>query len=235
MQPTPLSCPNCGAGLGPVQDGQYLCGYCGHRSTPPGLVFDQAQHAAMLAASLAHFEARRTQGLSRMEELRKRERDAAADLRRTNGYVLLGIGGLFLVFALACFAGAAYTLATADDGSVSLGPLVFGLFWLALGGGMFYGGIRYSRAGHRDRRLRERGLRGRATVRSYRESNIVLDGKPRFELVLQVEVPGRAPYFVKQSDWVAHPSAVTTGAELPVFVDPSNATDVMVDWFTAGG
>ena len=44
-------------------------------------------------------------------------------------------------------------------------------------------------------------------------------------------VPGRPPFTVRQSDWVLHTGAVTTGAELPVFVDP-RGTDVMIDWYT---
>jgi len=39
-------------------------------------------------------------------------------------------------------------------------------------------------------------------------------------------------YVVRQSDYVIHPWSVTNGADLPVFVDPGNPNDVMVDWFT---
>lgn len=231
MQPVLLSCPNCGAGLGPMDGGHYLCAYCGHRSIPPRTEAARAQHAATLAAALTEFEARRARVRSAAEELAERRQKAMADGRRTNGYVLLGIGGLFLAFAIACFAGVV-AVALGEVEALPVGLLAFGVFWLALGGGMFYGGIRYGRAGRRDRRLRDHGLRGRATIRSYLESRLVLDGNPKYELVLEVEVPGRAPYVVRQADWVVRPSAVTTGAELPVFVDPSNAEDVMVDWFT---
>lgn len=215
-----------------MEAGQYLCAYCGHRSLPPRSAQEASLHAASLAASLAEFEARRARARSAHEELAARRRQADADTRQTNGYVLLGIGALFLVFAALCLFGAAL-MASRDAGRGALGPLAFGLFWLALGGGMFYGGLRYGRAGRRDRQLRQRGLRARATVVSYRQSHLVLDGNPKFELVLGVEVPGRPPYVVRQSDWVARPGVVTTGAELPVFVDPSNPNDVMVDWYTA--
>lgn len=215
-----------------MEAGQYLCAYCGHRSLPPRSAQEASWHAASLAASLAEFEARRARRRSAHEEIAERLRQANADTRQTNGYVLLGIGALFLVFAALCLFGAA-VVASRDTARSALGPLAFGLFWLALGGGMFYGGLRYGRAGRRDRRLRQRGLRARATVVSYRQGHLVLDGNPKFELVLDVEVPGRAPYVIRQSDWVARPGAVTTGAELPAFVDSANPNDVMVDWFTA--
>jgi hypothetical protein len=207
----------------------------------------------MLASVLSQFEGRRGRALGASEELRKRAHDAVAATRRTNAIVMLGIGGMFLVFALGCFGGALATGMAARGASVGshhhghaaaaaatgitaavAGIFGFGLFWLALGGLMFYIGARYRRADARDRRMRERGLRGRAIVKSYRESNLVVDGNRKFDLVLEVEVPGRAPFVTRQADYVPHPSAVTTGAELPVFVDPDNASDVMVDWFTTG-
>jgi hypothetical protein len=162
---------------------------------------------------------------------------------------MLGIGGMFLVFALVCFGGAVVTALGPDpepprtrSGKVAPKPppssgiggiLAFGAFWTALGGGLFYIGVRYRRADARDRRLRQGGLHGRAIVKSYKESNIVVDGNCKFDLVLEVDVPGRPPFLVRQSDYVPHPWAVTTGAELPVFVDP-RGTDVMVDWYTTG-
>jgi hypothetical protein len=101
-----------------------------------------------------------------------------------------------------------------------------------IGGGLFYIGVRYRRAGARDKMLRERGIRASASVRSYKESNLVVDGITKFDLVLEVDAPGRVPYVVRQSDYVPHPWAVKDGVDLPVFIHPSNANDVMVDWFT---
>jgi hypothetical protein len=239
-----------------MEGNQFRCAYCGHLSLPPRPQVDPAQRAALLASLLSGFETRRTSARGARAELRKREHDAMASGRRVNGLVMLGIGGLFLLFAVACFVGAgglffshgsAVSLVGHHHGHAALPPvgpsaasvagfpLVFGLFWLGLGGLLFYIGVRYRRAGARDKRMRESGLRGRATVRSYKESSVVVDGNSKFELVLEVEVPGRDPFVVRQSDYVPHPWAVTTGADLPVFVDPGNPNDVMVDWFTLDG
>ncbi len=97
---------------------------------------------------------------------------------------------------------------------------------------MFYAGVRFGKADRREKRLRKEGVHGRAAVRSCKESEMAVDGVTSFELVLDVEIPGHEPYVVKLSDLVPHPWAVTTGADLPVFVDRTNPQEVVIDWFT---
>jgi hypothetical protein len=232
---------------------------------PPRVPVDEAQRAVLLAQVLGQFDQRRARALGAREEVRRRAHDAMASGRRTNAYVMFGVGGLFLIFALVCFglAGAGaiasrripgpspahgathnHGHATApvspvsragDVGLAAAGSvLAFGAFWAALGGLLFYIGVRYHRAWSRDRRLRGQGIRGRAFVQAYKEWSVRVDGNSKFSLVLEVEVPGRPPFVVKQSDYVPYATAVTTGAELPVFVDPTKPSDVMVDWFTTG-
>jgi hypothetical protein len=218
----------------------HRCHYCGHLSPPPRPPVDAYQRDAALQAMLSHFEGRRARLTGALAEISQRQRAAMASARRLNGVVMLVIGGLFLCFAAACLAGAVAmvvaTPAPARPGHPAsqdspLGVLAFGLFWLALGGGLFFIGVRYLRADRRDQGLRERGVRGCATVRSYRESSLVVDGNRKFDLVLEVAIPGRPPFAVRQSDYVPHPGAVTTGAELPVFVNPDRPEDLMIDWF----
>jgi hypothetical protein len=200
---------------------------------------DPAQRSAALADLMASLGKQRAEARGAREEAVLRKRVAMAAERHRNGVAMLVIGGLFLVFAVVCLVGAVVGAVNAITGhpahpappDARPGFLTFGLFWLALGGGLFFIGVRYVRAERRDRRLRERGVRGGATVRSYRERDIVVDGNRRFDLVLEVAIPGRPPFTVKQSDYVPHPEAVTTGAALPVFVDPDRPEDVMIDWF----
>lgn len=228
MQAIPLTCPNCGAGLGALEGGQYRCAYCGHRSLPPKPALDASRQQELLAQVLARFdserEANRARARTAREAVAERARQASQRARIVNGWVLVGVGLLFFAFAAVCFAGGAVS---DEPGAV----LAFGLFWAAFGGAMFWGGRRYGRAARRERRLLATGLRGRAVVLSYREGNLKLDGNSGFDLVLRVELPGREPYVVKQHDWVPRPWAVTDGADLPVLVDGARATDVMVDWY----
>jgi hypothetical protein len=208
------------------------------------------QQAALVQA-MSRFSAQRA---SAAREATQRYRDATEGKRTENAWVMLGIGGLFLGFAVVCFVlaiSAFVAAATASDSpaptarksrprdtatsgaSAALGIGGFGAFWTALGGGLFYIGIRYRRAGARERTLRTNGIAGRAIITSWRQTNIVVDGKPRVELVLQVEVPGQPPRSVKQADYVPRMDCVSTGAEVPIFVNRKKPDDVLVDWWSA--
>ena len=239
MNPTPLCCPNCGGGLGRLQDGQYLCAYCGHRSTPPRPVLDQAEQDRLVADAVGRHEA------ARMERARvavdaesQRERDDMARNKRTLGTAFTIMGALFLAGGLAC-----WSAAIIDADATSLAErqgvpywLGFGLFWVALGGGFFYGGLRILRTGRREARLRMKGLHGRAIITSYGAVKYVgglVTFDDSYDLVLRVEIVGRAPYTIKTRETVELQSLVATDAELPVLVDPINASDVMIDWETA--
>jgi hypothetical protein len=85
----------------------------------------------------------------------------------------------------------------------------------------------------RDRRLLAEGLPGRAIVTSYRTGD-TLQVETTFDMVLRIELAGRPAYVVKRRERVPCPRVVTTGAELPVFVDPARAQRVLIDWETAG-
>jgi hypothetical protein len=156
-----------------------------------------------------------------------------------------------LLFALACLGAAAYILGNdipafvrqnvggldANSGpGVALFLLVMGVVNVVAGGKMFNQGRRAFGprlfGSRRERRLLAGGLSGRAIVTSYRQRDL-LSSDPKFDLVLRVELAGRAPYVIKKTERVSCPQVVTTGAELPVFVDPAKANDVMVDWDTA--
>jgi hypothetical protein len=230
MQPVPITCPNCGGGLGPLREGQYLCAYCGHRSSPPQPVLDQARQDELVAQAVARHEAARSaRARAAAEAASQRERDELVAKQGSDGIVMRGTGVLFLAFALACFGGALLA-SQPSDAWVSLG---MGFFWLVLGGGLFRAGVRARRAV----RLRAQGLRGRAIIASYRETKylggfITVDG--RYHMVLRVELAGRPSYTVKVTDY-APGVTVTTEAELPVFVDAANPNAVTVDWITAAG
>lgn len=250
---TAISCPSCGAGLGPLEGDQYRCTYCGHASLPPRPVVHESLRDEMLKSLLHQYEHKRTDAGNARRKARQAEHDALQSRRRTNALVMYVMGIMFMLGCIPCFIAAANMHSTKaikvntpkvhgrsvvppivipGQQSSNTFPIVFGFFWLALGGGLFYIGVRYGRAGARDKRLREQGVRGSAVIRSYKRSEILVDGVPLYELSLEVDVPGRPRYVVKQRDYVVHSVDVSKGADLPVFVDPDNPQDVMVDWFT---
>jgi uncharacterized integral membrane protein len=141
----------------------------------------EAMRQAALAEALARFSAQRARAAREMTQMR---RDAVEEKRAQNGWVMLGIGGLFLVFALVCVGIAvASTISAKRLHSGAFGIGGFGAFWAALGGFLFYIGLRYQRAGARERRLRAQGLAGKASVVSYKLTHVVLDGLPKVALL----------------------------------------------------
>src|SRR5262249_21651744 len=148
-----------------------------------------AQLQAEIAAALARFAERRQSIGARRADVLRRQREAFLAKRNENAWVMFGIGGLFLVIGVV-FLG----LGIAGR---SVGPgASFAILWFVMGGGGLYIGARYRRAGVREKRLRAMGIAGRAWVASYRDSRIVVDGNPKVELVLRVELPDRPPYDV---------------------------------------
>lgn len=252
MQPVELRCPNCGAGLGAPQDGEYLCAYCGHRSIPPAPPVDQAhQDELVRRAVAAHDAARFEQQRRAAEEVAERGRAAGQQGLREGARAVVRVCLLFLVIAGASVAGAIYVVAAGvspflreNVGGVDAqsGPQIAGFLLLmavVMGGvsaKMFADARRTfgpRLVGWRgDERLLAGGVPGRAVVTSYRERN-PLEVSSKFDLVLRVELPGRPAYVVKRTERVAHPRLVTTGAELPVIVDPAHERRMMIDWETA--
>jgi hypothetical protein len=233
MQPIALTCPNCGAGLGGTQGGEYLCAYCGHRSVAQQMLADQVVHDAMLRQALAEQDGRRAELRSARQRIVDEMRQAQASTRRINGIAMLGVGGLFLCIGLAIAVGVLRNALVGSSNEPIGGTVGFVIFWLVFGASLLYVGIRYGRADRRERRLRASGVHGRATIASYQGSSMELDGNPRYELVLRIELVGRPPYTVKRSEWVPRSILVTPGRQLPAFVDPRNPEDVLVDWFAA--
>jgi hypothetical protein len=209
MDATAIRCPNCGAALGPLQEGDYLCAYCGQSSGPPEPALDQALQDELVARAVAKHDAvRSARERDASEELAARGRAAAAAGMQAGARAIVAVLVMVCVFAVVAFGGKIYA-----DVRPTFGPRLFGT--------------------RRERRLLTNGLRGRAIVTSYRQRDL-LTTNPKFDLVLRVERSGRPAYVVKRAERVPCPEAVTTGAELPVFVGAGSAEDVLVDWATAG-
>jgi hypothetical protein len=252
MEPVAIHCPNCGADLGPLEDGQYHCSYCGHRSGPPQVALDQARQDELVARAIAKQDAARfARERAAAEELAERGRAAGASGMRAGAGAIKSVVVMMVVFAVMCFGVAIYVAINGitpffirhvgglDSHSAPLVVLFFfamGALMLGVAAKMFFDGRRTFGArliGTRgDRRLIDEGLQGRAVVTSYRQQDLLAD-VAKFDLVLRVELVGRLPYVVKRTERVPCPRVITTGAELPVFVDPEKTDRMMIDWDTA--
>jgi uncharacterized Zn finger protein (UPF0148 family) len=252
VEPLALNCPNCGAGLGAAQDGHYVCAYCGHRSMPPEPPLDQAHQDERVRLAVAkHDAARFERDRAAAEERVNRGRAAAEAGLRAGARGMATSALLMLGIAAVSFAGVAYVAVYGitpfllrnvgglgkDSGPgvvaflVVLGAVNVGMAAKMLSGARRTFGPRIF-GSRRDMRLLAEGLPGRAIVTSYRTRD-TLAAEPRFDLVLRVELAGRPAYVIKRCERVPCPQVVTTGAELPVFVDPARAQRVLIDWETA--
>ena len=240
MEPKALTCPNCGAGLGPMQDGQYLCAYCGHRSIPARPFLHPAQQDVLVAEALAKYQAARLSAAGRSKRIRGAVRelvdDRAAD-DRSAVTTMMSLGAFFLLIGTISWVVALWNALTAhqtvDAHQVAITFFVIASCLCLIAGVLFYVGVRILRALRRDAKLRTQGLRGRAVITSYRE-------KPkkvvrRFELLLRVELVGRAPYMLEKrtEEVLSDRLIITTGTEVPVYVDAARPDNVLIDWDTA--
>lgn len=145
--------------------------------------------------------------------------------------VCIVLGAVFALFALGCFGLGASWMAGGAPAAGFAPVLAFGLFWCALATLLLWLGLRGRGRLQRDERLRSSGLRGRATVLSYSDSRLKVDGATIFELSLRIELEGRPPWDVNRKEGVMRLGRIHNGATLPVLVSPGDPTELMIDWY----
>lgn len=92
-------------------------------------------------------------------------------------------------------------------------------------------GITFTAGGRLRRRLQTRGVRGRARLLGATQTSQRINNLPVVELVLEIDVPGRAPYQVRHLQVMGLESAtqLAPGTEHPVVVDRSDPLVVLVE------
>lgn len=135
------------------------------------------------------------------------------------GVIELAVAALFIVLALQI-------------------PIVAGGFFLT-GGILGIVGIVLIAIGLRLRgssaatdQVLQTGLAGQATITGLTQTGMYLNNQPRVKMDLLVQLPGRQPYTVEHSEFVPLIllARLTSGAALPVRVDPADPQKVVVDW-----
>jgi len=95
-----------------------------------------------------------------------------------------------------------------------------------------------ARARYRDAQaLRRTGLPGLGQITGLRQTGLSMNDQPQVEITLNVQVEGRAPYTVTRKEYVPMMllGTLTSGAPLPVRVDPADPEDLTIEWEQAGG
>ena len=115
--------------------------------------------------------------------------------------MVVGFLPLMAVGAVLIFAGLrADPRAMTDDGlPLRTFLILLGVFFIGLntlvGGGMLMSTFLRNQ---RKLRLEQTGLRGSARVLQVRQTGIYVNEQPQFWMELQVDLPGRGPYFVEK-------------------------------------
>jgi hypothetical protein len=85
--------------------------------------------------------------------------------------------------------------------------------------------------------LRETGLPGVGQIVGLRQTGVSMNDQPQVEITLSVQIEGRIPYTVTRKEFVPLMllGTLTSGAPLPLKVNPTNPDDVVIEWERAGG
>jgi hypothetical protein len=135
----------------------------------------------------------------------------------------LALAGVFLLVALTVpFVGEGMLLTAGILGAVGFACLVIGLR------------LRASAAAND--RLLTSGVAGQAAVTGLTQTGMYLNENPQVAIDLLVELPGRAPYPVQRKEFVPLIllGRLSSGAPLPVRVDPADPQRLVIDWQNAG-
>jgi hypothetical protein len=162
---------------------------------------------------------------------RQRREADVAQLRSTLSRLIIGC--LFLAFAGGCLVFAAREVLAAVSDRISgdlrgaIGPSLFAVFWLALGGPMVFSDIRNRRQLANRKRLRATGLRATGVVLESEEEELE-SGDTVHKLKLRVTADGGHTFEVRVREIPNR--GVYAAMELAVLIDPANRRNAMVDW-----
>jgi hypothetical protein len=85
-------------------------------------------------------------------------------------------------------------------------------------------------------RIRTQGIAGQGRVVNMRQTGAYLNEQPQVELTLEVTTPMHGAYQTTLKEWIPliMLGRLTSGAPLPVKVDPNNQQRVVIEWDSAG-
>jgi hypothetical protein len=137
------------------------------------------------------------------------------------------ITGVFELFLAAIFVVVAIAIPV-----VRVSMLVTGAILGFVGVGLIASATAIRGRAQRTERIEMTGIPGQATITGLTQTGMFLNENPQVEMDLMVQVPGRSPYPAIRKEFVPLIllPRLATGAVLPVHVDPTDASAVVVDW-----
>jgi hypothetical protein len=96
---------------------------------------------------------------------------------------------------------------------------------------------RWSRGFAEAQRIKATGVPGTARIIGMRQTGVTMNEQPQIELTLEVTTTMQGPYQVVMKEYVPMMliGRLTSGAPLPVKVDPANPNTVIIEWESALG
>ena len=136
-----------------------------------------------------------------------------------SGAFEVALAAVFLVFGL-------------TDEEVAFGFLLTAAILGITGGVLIWFGLRARRAAAEADRITAIGLAGTAMVTGLTQTGMQLNDQPQVKIDLLVSLPGKAPYAASRKEFVPLIllGRLSSGAPLPVKVDPADPQDVIIDW-----
>lgn len=142
-------------------------------------------------------------------------------------FLLIGAGMIFYSFQVS-------PTALTDDGyPLKDFLLYFGIFWIALPIVLLIGATIYiTLQDRRETNLRVNGLKGQARILSVEQTGRYVNELPQIEFLLEITSPDGEIYQLKHKEVVGMLSlgAIQAGAILPVYIDPNNKKNILLDY-----
>lgn len=140
-------------------------------------------------------------------------------------FVLMGVALIFYSFQVSP------TDLTEDGYPLNTFMLYFGIFWIALPIVIFLGATIYiNLQDRRETNLRENGLKGQAKILSVEQTGRFVSNNPQVEFLFEITLEDGEIYQLKHKEVVSMISAIQAGAIIPVYVDPNNKKNILLDY-----
>ena len=162
---------------------------------------------------------------------------SAAGRRRAASHGTSGTAGTWLIFVafVELAIGVGNVVAVRRGGGAGYG--MSAVILLGVGVLLFVIGVGLKVKGRGRARIYNTGLPGEATVRAVHETGVMVNNKPMYQFEVDVEGSGFAPTKTSMREvvpfWMA--GRIGPDSKMPVKVDPSNPSRVIVDWERFGG
>lgn len=147
------------------------------------------------------------------------------------GWILIGTGAFVMFMGVVTSVGPLITameMTGRYSASFLTGPLVAISTTGLIGVGLVVGGVLFLKSAAKTRRIRLHGLRAQARVVAVNPTGMIVNGVPRMEIVMLVNLPGR-PEYQASTKVILRGVERLVGQTIAARVDPENQNEVIAE------